>query len=88
MGVLDEAKFIVAGKRQNDYGSPAENHGCTATMWSAYLYRRFGLEACITGRDVCLMNILQKVSRDANSPQHDNAVDIAGYAENAEACGE
>ena len=38
----------------------------------------------LDGRDVCMLNILQKVSRDANLRVHDNLVDIAGYARNAE----
>lgn len=30
-----------------------------------------------------MLNILQKISRDANAPHGDNLVDIAGFAENA-----
>ena len=86
MSILDEADQIVHGERHEAYGPPALNHGCTAFLWWAYLQRRMkhpdfqGLEA----RDVCLMNILQKISRDANCPKRDNLVDIIGYAENAQ----
>lgn len=76
--VLDEAAAIVEGARRDSYGTPAENHGRTAALWSAYL----GVE--ITARQVCLMNILQKISRDAHRPHRDGLVDIAGYALNAE----
>lgn len=38
----------------------------------------------LDGRDVCMLNILQKASRDANLRVRDNLVDIAGYARNAE----
>ena len=38
------------------------------------------------GRDACMFNILQKVSREANATKRDNLVDIAGYAANAEKC--
>lgn len=74
--VLDKAKTIVYGARQKNYGTPEENHGRTAALWSAYL----GIE--ITPRQVCALNILQKISRDVNRPVPDNPVDIAGYAEN------
>lgn len=90
MTVLDEAQQAVHGPRQRDYGHPRLNHGCTAALWWAYLQRRMltpgfrGLDA----RDVCQMNILQKVSRDANLRKRDNLVDEVGYAYNAELCEE
>jgi hypothetical protein len=77
--VLEEAARIVDGKRQHDYGTPAENHGRTAMLWNDYL----SVEG-ITARDVCAMNILQKLSRDVYCPKRDNLVDIAGYARVAE----
>jgi hypothetical protein len=76
--ILDEAAAIVDGPRRADYGTPAENHGRTAALWSAYLC------VPITARQVCQLNILQKLSRDAHTAQRDNLVDIAGYARNAE----
>lgn len=78
--ILAEAERIVAGPRRDTYGSPLENHTRTAAMWSAYL------GVTITPRQVCELNILQKVSRDAHSPKRDNLVDIAGWARNAELC--
>jgi hypothetical protein len=38
----------------------------------------------ITPRQVCVMNILQKISRDAHAEQDDNLLDIIGYAVNAD----
>lgn len=78
--ILEEAARIVDGPRRADYGTPLENHGRTAALWSAYL----GVP--ITPRQVCMLNVLQKVSRDAHAPKRDNLVDIAGYARNAELC--
>lgn len=75
--VLDEAGATVLD-RQDGYGSPSDNHGRTARIWSAML----GIE--VTARMVCLLNIAQKVSRDTNAPKRDNLVDIAGYARCAE----
>lgn len=60
------------------YGSPKENHERTAALFSTYL----GVP--ITARQVCMLNVLQKVSRDAHVPKRDNLVDIAGYADNAD----
>lgn len=76
--ILDEASRITRGDRQASYGTPLSNHGLTAELWSAYLV------AEITPRDVCILNILQKISREARGPKRDNLVDIAGYARNAE----
>jgi hypothetical protein len=86
INLLDKARDIVCGSRNKAYGNPAENHRCTAEMWSAYLTRRAGAEITITARDVCFMNILQKCSREAHWSQMENALDVAGYAANAEAC--
>lgn len=88
--ILDEAARIVNGDRQQSYGHPRDNHGCTAELWTAY-FRRCGLlrdDATITARQVCIANALQKCSRDANSQERDNLVDIAGFAANAEMVGE
>lgn len=80
--ILTEAQSIVDGPRRDDYGHPAVNHGRTAALWSAYL----GVE--VSARQVCMLNILQKVGRDAHREKRDNLVDIAGWARNAELVGE
>lgn len=83
MTILDKAKAVVDGPRRSDYGPPLKNHQRTAVMWSAYLSVKYpGIR--VNPRDVCLMNALQKCSRDANKPTEDNLVDIAGWARNAE----
>lgn len=74
--ILAEAAAVVDGDRQRDYGSPAENHGRTAALWSAYL------QTSISAADVCVLNILQKLSRERYCAKRDNLVDVAGYAEN------
>jgi len=78
--ILSEAHEIVNGDRHQDYGKPEVNHARTAQMWSDYL----GI--VVTPRQVCMMNILQKISRDVHRTKRDNLVDIAGWAENAERC--
>lgn len=76
--ILDEAKKITSGDRRRDYGSALDNFSQIAAFWNAYLGKR--LLKPITYRDVALMNILQKVSRDSNAPKRDNLTDTAGYA--------
>jgi hypothetical protein len=76
MTILDEAAEIVHGARNEDYGTPLDNHSRTAAFWSTYL----GIP--ITAEQVCVLNILQKISRSMNLLTHDTMVDIAGYAAN------
>lgn len=86
MNILAEADMLTSGDRNKSYGSPLDNHGCTAAMWSAYLSRRHGVSLTLSPEDVCFLNVLQKCSRAANSAdvKRDTIVDIAGYARNAE----
>lgn len=86
--VLEEAARLVDGDRNAAYGDPAGNHGTTAAMWNAYLQRRGVLNGELDAHDVCLLNILQKCSRDAHDRRRDSLVDIAGYARNAELSGD
>lgn len=79
---MDEAKRLAYGDRNHDYGTPAENHGRTAALWSEYLGIR------LTARDVCAFNILQKLSRERHRAKRDNLIDVAGYADNMDRCPE
>ena len=76
--ILEEAARIVEGTRNNEYGTPFVNHSRTASFWSVYL----GID--ITPEQVCMLNILQKLSRSMNSITRDTLVDFAGYARNIE----
>lgn len=83
--ILEEAQRVVDGERNDHYGHPRDNHGCTAALIGAYLSRKLGRPVAIDAQDVCMINVLQKVSRLAHTPEHrDSLVDIAGYARNAE----
>lgn len=76
---LDNAKRIVTGRRDDEYGGPEDNFSRIAALWSAYLGTDIGAE------DVAIMMVLLKISRLAAScyESTDSWVDIAGYA----ACG-
>ncbi len=86
--ILEKAERIVMGDREERYGPPKENHTCTAALWNAYLDRRKWAATnktgaafyTITPEDVCFLNILQKISRCANTITKDNLADMAGWA--------
>lgn len=64
------------------YGSPADNHQTTANMVSEWLSRRLKTPVKLSAEDVCMLNIIQKVSRLASGTKDDSYLDIAGYVEN------
>lgn len=80
---LDEAKGLVDGDRDKDYGTPTENFSMIAEAANAFGYSGPGgrkLEA----HDVSFLQILTKLGRIVKTPgKADSWVDIAGYA----ACG-
>lgn len=81
---IEEAARLVTGARNNDYGHPLDNHTATARMFAPYLERKYGVRLDLDAEDVCWFNVVQKISRDANAPKRDNAVDVAGYAANVD----
>lgn len=82
--ILEEAARITSEDRNLSYGHPADNHEATALFWRVYLKRKYNVIIPLSPRDVCWMDILQKISRDANQPKRDNVVDTAGFARNIE----
>ena len=89
MNILEEAAALIYGDRNRDYGTPLDNHSTTAALWNAYiaaLVRRGKTE--LDAEDVCWMNVLQKISREATTgaKKRDTAVDVAGYAGNVQMC--
>ena len=83
--ILEKAERIVMGNREERYGPPKENHTCTAELWNAYLKRRRHVAEDVmayqlTPEDICMPNILQKVSRCAHTITKDNLADMAGWA--------
>lgn len=73
--VLDKAREAINGPREDDYGSPYENHKRIADIWSAMTGYEF------TPSMVSAMMIGIKLSRaKENIRVLDNWVDIAGYS--------
>ena len=76
--ILNKAKVCVCGRREQDYGSPEDNFGIIADLWTAYLGKK------VSSIDVAMMMVLLKTARIKNGGgTGDSFVDIAGYA----ACG-
>ena len=65
----------MTGPRRRDYGTPDENFGLIASLWSVQLKHE------VTPMQVAMCLILLKIARQVNSPKRDNLVDIAGYAQ-------
>ena len=80
--ILDEAKRIVYGQKEADYGHPRDNFQDEADAWSAYLHARglLARDQQLEPRDVAQVNVLQKVIRDGHTPAHDNLLDQIGYS--------
>lgn len=87
--ILNEAKRIVNGERNEQYGSPEDNFAVIAGMWTAYIKGACpaaeAADIAVTAADVAAMMILLKVARSCTSGEVklDTWIDIAGYA----ACG-
>lgn len=76
--VLENAKRVVNGQREMDYGTPESNFRQIADLWGVYLGKK------LSAADVAAMMILLKIARMSyNGGTEDCYVDIAGYA----ACG-
>lgn len=74
--VLDTAKGLITGNREEQYGSPQANFQRIADMWNAYLPEHVTIGAA----DVAVMMTLVKIARLSNTLGHaDSFIDAAGY---------
>lgn len=78
--ILAEADRIVSGDRGDAYGHPHDDFTRTARMWCGYLELP---EGTIGPRDVAMMMVMVKASRERHRHKRDNLTDIAGYAKTA-----
>jgi hypothetical protein len=81
--ILGEARRLVYGQRNGDYGHPRLHWGRTVGMLNALGFRRDG--RLLRPSDWADAMIAEKLARRANDQTlRDNLVDIAGYAAAAE----
>lgn len=82
--LLDEAKEVINGERQDQYGSPENSFQLIADYWNTYIIH--GMESNpdsfhITPLDVAHMMMLFKIARmQGQKPSRDNYRDVAGYS--------
>ena len=85
--ILDAAKNIVNGERDQQYGTPENSFEVIAELWRSYLKASCvgaGADVCILPEDVAAMMALLKIARiSTGQGKADNWIDLAGYA----ACG-
>lgn len=72
--ILDEAKELVYGPREDDYGDAFNDMDRVAKMWSAILDTR------VTAEQVPLCMIAIKISRLCHAFKRDSLVDIPGWS--------
>ncbi len=77
----------IMAQRRASYAHPQDNHELTARLWCEWInasrrYRKQrGDFLDMTAEDVCVLNILQKLSRLAWGTHDDSLMDIVGYVE-------
>ena len=76
--ILDKAKAVVTGQREQDYGSAERNFGLIGQLWTVYL------DHLVTAADVANMMCLFKIARiRTGRATEDSYIDAVGYM----ACG-
>ncbi|MGM9532139.1 DUF6378 domain-containing protein [Intestinibacter sp.] len=73
--ILDEAKSIVEGSRQSDYGDPVESFERISKAASMIAGKDLSPNEC------CAVLMAAKIVRESYSHKRDNLVDLCGYAE-------
>ena len=74
--VLSEAKSILNGSRQADYGDAVDNFAHIAAVVNSVLRRDD-----ITPDLCCMVHIATKLCREGNRHKRDNLVDLAAYSD-------
>jgi hypothetical protein len=79
--LVEEAMSITDGARRKAYGSPEDNFGRIADLWTAYLgLINPKMQTYLQPKDIALMMTLMKIARIIETPDHrDSYTDIIGY---------
>ena len=79
MSIIDQARDIIEGDREQTYGEPGLNLRRIADQWSTYISQKYDAGIWLNEEDVCWMMVLLKMSRQINAHKEDNLVDAIGY---------
>jgi|SRR5690606_20858019 len=74
---LDEAKTLINGDRQEEYGTPQVNFQRIVDLWNVLIPRP---DRSWSRGDVALALLGLKMARAAQGYKRDTYIDIAGYA--------
>lgn len=82
--VLEKAKAIINGARQDQYGNPENSFTIISEFWTVYMTNKQKRPDALLGfigrKDVALMMALMKIAREMNGAgKEDNLIDAAGY---------
>ena len=80
--ILQKAKDLITGDRNDTHGDAFQNHAEIAEFWNIFLDKKLQPMADITAEDVALMMVLMKISRNSQGKKSniDNFIDMCGYA--------
>jgi hypothetical protein len=79
--ILDKAKELVSGDRNQKHGDKVSNHENIARLWTSYLQNKTKINIVVLPEDVANLMILLKVARtQAGEHNLDDYVDTCGYA--------
>lgn len=86
--ILDQAREIVHGDREQTHGAPDHNLRAIGGIWTALLRDQLKPGANITPQMVCLLMAGLKLARASNRPSHrEHILDTVGYMALMERCG-
>jgi len=77
--ILDLAKDIINGERQNQYGDAEDSFSDIAVRWSWYLSKKLGININLSRYDAGMMLVEMKLAREIHQHKKDNLVDACGY---------
>lgn len=72
--ILEEAKAIIEGSRQSDYGDPVDSFDKIAKTASMIAGKDLSPKEC------CAVLMAVKIVRERHRHKRDNLVDLCGYA--------
>jgi len=77
--LFNDAKRVINGERQDQYGNPEDAFPDIAARWNQYLRQRLKINADLDAADVTFMLADFKMARECHQRKRDNLVDAVGY---------